>query len=269
MRPGIYSDISFADYLLIDAISNSYLSKLDTCPANAQVPQEDTASMSLGRAVHTMVLEGDNNFFILPEINKRTKEGKAQYAELLEANKDKHVLTVEEYQTVLDMAGSVYSNPWAAKLLAEGVSEQTLIWHDAKTGRLCKGRPDRIPSGGKSIIVDLKTTQNADKYAFMRSVLTYGYHRQAAFYTDGYAAIEAANNVYHFDTVVLIAVESKAPYRCEVYALDDAVVEYGRKQYRRLMDEDIKCQETGIYPSYKHNEIKTLFLPAYINDDDN
>ena len=56
MKPGIYPNIPFREYLKIEAVSNSYLGRLDECPAKGLIPRKDTDSLGLGRAVHTVVL---------------------------------------------------------------------------------------------------------------------------------------------------------------------------------------------------------------------
>src|SRR5574337_598414 len=104
-EPGIYPNVPFSEYKAIKAVSNSYLSRIDRCPALALIEQEDTPSMLLGRAVHKSVLEGEGAFFAeyikAPKIDKRTKEGKAEWA----AFQEKHsafgavtLLDAEDYK---------------------------------------------------------------------------------------------------------------------------------------------------------------------------
>lgn len=264
MKPGLYPDIPFKDYLAIPAVSNSYLSKMDKCPAAAKVEQEETPSLILGRAVHKVVLEGSKAFLkefaVAPDLDKRTKAGKEEFAAFQSANEGKQILTKDEGDKVLVIGNAVFKHPFAKKLLAENVTEQTIIWEDRDTGLLCKGRPDCLPDEDKMVIVDLKTARGAGEKEFTRSVVSYGYAKGAAFYHDGYGA---ATGIYLSD-FVLIAVEPEEPYRVEVYVLDDEFVGWGRQEYKRLLALEKRCRDEGKYPHYQNEGITTLFKPTYL-----
>lgn len=271
LKNGIHPDIPFGDYLKIPAVSNSYLGRLDKCPAAAKIEREDTPSLVFGRAVHALALEGieafQTRFQCGPDCGKKTKEERAAWAEAetLGAQTGRTILDAESYEKVYYISDAIMSHPWAAKLLTEGVSEQTVLWTDARTGLPCKARPDRVPSEDRQVIVDLKTTADASPQAFTRSAVKYGYARQAAFYLDGLAAnSNSATTLGGFD-FIFIAVEKTAPFRVEVYALDDLFVDYGRAEYRSLLDVEKKCRETGQYPNWQgEGGITTLFLPTYL-----
>lgn len=263
--PGIYPDIPHDVYhSMHDYVSNSYLSRLNKCPAAAKVPQEETPALLLGRAVHCYVLEGEDEFFknfcVAPEVKKRTNGGKAAWAEFCAANPGKDVITSAEMQTLVAMRESVYQHPFARMILAEGISEQTVLWTDANTGIKCKCRPDRIPSNGAGVLVDLKTTGDAGERGFLHSVVNYGYARQAAFYLDGYNAATGADA----DAFIFIAVEKVAPYRVEIYELDPEFIEWGRMDYQRLLQIELQCREQKQYPNRQSNELITLYKPKYL-----
>ena len=265
LATGIYDNISHTDYHgMAGYVSNSYLSKLNRCPAAAKVQQEDTAAFLFGRAVHCYTLEGAEeflkNFCIAPDCDKRTKEGKAQFAEFQAANVGKDVITAKDFIIVAEIAMAVQQHPFAKAILAEGKSEQTVIWNDVDTGIMCKCRPDRIPTNGAGVLVDLKTTQDAGEYGFGRSVASYGYARQAAMYLDGVNAATGSN----FDAFVFVAVEKEAPYRVETYLLDEEFIEYGRYDYKRLLEIEQECRLRGEYPNRQSNELITLYKPGYL-----
>lgn len=265
LSTGIYSDIPHDVYhSMRDYVSNSYLSRLDKCPAAAKVPQEDTPAMLLGRAVHCYVLEGaeefDKHFCVAPAVNKRTNGGKAAWAEFCAANPGKDVITADEYQMLIAMREAVYQHPFARMVLAEGLSEQTVIWADSTTGIKCQCRPDRIPSNGVGVLVDLKTTGDAGERGFTHSVVNYGYARQSAFYLDGYNAATGADA----DAFIFIAVEKIPPYRVETYLLDPEFIRFGRYDYQRLLNIELQCREQGAYPNRQTDELITLYCPKYL-----
>lgn len=265
LATGIYPNISNADYHAMGGyVSNSYLSKLNKCPAAAKVLQEDTATFAFGRAVHCFILEGEATFLkefcVAPALDKRTKEGKAQLAEFQTANAGKTVITADELIKITEMREAVYQHPFANMILSEGISEQTVIWTDEQTGLPCKCRPDRIPTNGAGVLVDLKTTTDAGEYGFGRSVASYGYARQAAMYLDGFNA--ATGN--SADAFIFVAVEKESPYRVETYLLDGDFIEFGRYDYQRLMKIEADCRTKGSYPNRQSNELITLFKPGYL-----
>lgn len=263
MKQGLYEDIPFNDYKAIDAVNNSRLSRLNKCPANALVEQEETPSLALGRAVHTLVLEGDDKFLeefaIAPECNKRTNEGKAILAAFQGKNLNKSILDRDDFTVAKDIREAVLTHPFAKKILSEGKPELTIIWDDEETGLKCKGRIDWMP-GNNGVLVDLKTTRDASPEKFTRSCIDYGYAKQAGMYIDG--IMKATGEV--FDSFIFIAVETEPPYRTEVYVMDMRFIEWGYMQYRRLLNLEAKCRKEGFYPHYQESSAYDLVMPGYI-----
>ena len=69
-----------------------------------------------------------------------------------------------------------------------GRTEVSFFWDDPETGVACKGRIDRMRrQHNRAWILDLKSTDDASKPAFTRSVVNYAYHRQADWYETGFA----------------------------------------------------------------------------------
>jgi len=260
---GIHSDISHKEYHSLPYVSNSYLGRLDKCPAAAKVPQEDTPSLLFGRAFHAFCLEGmesfTRDFAVAPAVDRRTKEGKAIWSKFQEDNEGKDVLSDTDYQKIVDMGGAILRHPFAKELLFKGVSEQTVIWQDPETGIMCKCRPDRIPDGVHGVLIDLKSTRDASEHAFLRSITSYGYARQNAFYSDGINAISGQV----IDAFAFIAVEVDPPHRVEVYTLSPEFVEYGRTEYMRLLRIEKECRKSG-YPNYQNAGAVELYLPKYL-----
>lgn len=267
LQPGIYPDIPAETYhAMTDYVSKSYLKRLDKCPAAAKTPQEDTPAMAFGRATHVYLLEGDEAFLrecaVLPVgIDRRTKAGKEAWANFESANRSKTIISSEDFRKLELMKQALGKHPFASKLLAEGLSEQTVIWTDDVTGLPCKCRPDRIPSGNKGVLVDLKTCSCAGEYEFGRDVVKYGYDLQAAYYLGG---IQAATGT-KFDAFCFIAIEKEAPYRTETYILDAEFIARGWSEYRRLMNIEAECRAKGVWPNYKGvGNLATLYKPNYL-----
>jgi len=264
MQIGSYSDIKFSDYKKIPAVSNSYLGRLDHCPASAKIEIEETPAMALGKAAHAYILDCttfDRDFAVAPACDRRTKAGKEAYASFQVDNLNKIIITEEEFQQVKCIGAAVFEHPTAKVLLKDGASEQTIIWNDHETGLTCKSRIDRVPHDIDRVLVDLKTTRDASERAFIRSCVSYGYIRQAAMYQEGYYFAADAE----IDKFVFIAVEPEPPYRVEVYDVDSDFLGWGYEEFHRLLRIEKECRIKGVYPHYQNAGAQVLVKPGYLN----
>ena len=267
--PGIFPNVSHDEYhKMTDIVSNSYLGRLDKCPAAAKVPMEDTPALLFGRVLHSYILDGLKGFtasFIMvdPMPTKPTKRSAEKtitaYAEWQKTLNGMTAISIEDYNTLGEMYGAIATHPIASKLLMEGRSEMSVFWTDEKTGLPCKCRPDRIPDGDHGVILDLKSVRSADIHAFTRAVMEYGYAREAGMYIEGFNAVSNAK----IDAFVFICVEKEAPFRTEVYTLEDLFIEYGKQEFRRLIEIEAECRKRGYWPNYKNDGIRQLYLPNW------
>lgn len=79
------------EYRTREGVSSTDLKHLMRSPAHFKYwkehPQEDTPALLFGRASHKYMLEKDdffNEFAVVPNIDRRTKAGKEEYAKFLE-----------------------------------------------------------------------------------------------------------------------------------------------------------------------------------------
>lgn len=262
---GIIPDLPNKEYhAMTDVVSNSYLSRLSTVPAAARIPDVDSEEKLVGRAFHCLMLDTketfDSLFAIIPDINLRITDGKKELEVFRFFNKGKDLLTINQYNYILEMMNAVVKHPTACVLLTQGISEQSIFWTDEGTGLPCKCRPDRIPDGDNGVILCLKSTRNAGKQSFTNAVVNFGYHTEAAFYLDGYNIASGKKA----DSFIFIAVEKKPPFRTEVYVLDDDFVGVGRMQYRRLLHIEKACREGGYWPHFLTSDIQELSCPNWV-----
>jgi len=59
-------------------------------------------------------------------------------------------------------------------------------------------------------------------------------------------------------------VEKKEPYRVEVYTLDVEFVDYGFKEFKRLLYLEKQCRDNNFWPHYVNAGAETLTRPAYL-----
>jgi hypothetical protein len=260
--PGVYTGISSKEYHALPYVSNSYLSRLAQCPAKAKLPFEETPTLLFGRAFHSLTLEGEDAFFrefaVMEKVDKRTKEGKAYAAQFEIDNIGKDVISEDDRIVIYDMAQAVMSHPTAGEIIKRGIPEQSIFWQDEATGIMCKCRPDNDPDC--LVLADLKSTADASEHAFKRSMVTYGYARQAAMYNEGifYATDKK------IEQFVFIACEKEPPYRVEVYVPDMEFIGWGYDEYRKLLDVELACRKAGKWPHYQNPGAQDIFCPMYL-----
>ena len=153
------------------------------------------------------------------------------------------------------MAASVADYAPAAPYLAAGDAEVSMQWADAFTGRACRGRLDWL--NPRHIITDLKTTKDASPRGFASSMVKFGLHLQAAFYSDGYHACTGIYPEFKF-----LVVETSAPYEVALYSVPQAVIDQGREEYQRLLALLAECEATDTWPGAVNAETP-IFLPRW------
>ena len=251
-----------ADYFALPAISNSLLSRFAKCPADVFTENKPTAAMNLGTCVHSLVLDGvdefHSRFYVAEKADGRTKEGKA-LKELAEREANgRIIINTDDMRTISGMADSIFNHPSAIELLHSGRSEVAITWEDQDTGLPMKSKADYLRP---NILIDLKTTQSADQYVFQRTIWNMGYAMQLGLYQDGLIA-----NLHPANEVLIIAVENSAPYCCNVFRLSQDMLEYGKARYKRLLREYKLCKESNVFPSYQYAGIVDVELPAYARE---
>ena len=258
------------DYHARPEISKSDLDLLAKSPYHYKYKDEferkDSAALVLGSAAHKLILEPKdffNEFSIEPDVDKRTKEGKAIYNEFAANLGGKTALSGETYDTVKQIANAVNSMRETAVFLREWLEEQS--YFSELDGVSVKCRPDFF-NENLVLCIDLKTTSDASADGFARSVASFNYHVQAAFYSDILKSLGKTVNNFLF-----IAVETKKPFMVGFYTLDDAAIEQGRKTYQALLERYKLCLARGEWWGYAKFEpqserieaIQTLSLPTW------
>lgn len=255
----ISSEISFDDYKKIDAVNASFIKRFAKCPAAAHLSIEPTRNMVIGSAVHALALEGEEAFLrqftVAPSVDKRTKDGKAQWAEFQEANQGKDLLTSDEMMIVSGCVKSLKSHPLASRMLkeTEGRPEVTLTWEDETTGLPMKARLDRLPLPDKRTIIDLKTTADATLKGFTRQMVNLAYDLQAAVYTNGTQACRI-----DCDSFVFIAVQNSEPFTVSVTAIGPEWLSWAQNEVDRQLGLIKQCRERNYWPAFE--------IPGHIYD---
>lgn len=262
---GVFTNTN-EDYHAGPGVSKSQLDTLQKSPAHYytayldpdQQPRKSTAAFDLGAVVHTLILEPNNqDYVVAPIIDRRTKAGKAAWAEFLAANEEKTHITQEQFDAARYMRDSVMSHPLASELLTDGIPEKSFYWHDPATGLLCRVRPDYLRS---DVIVDLKTTEDGSANGFAKSVANYRYFVQDSMYCEGVR--ETTQGQIAPEQMIFLSVEKKPPYLVNHIVLDADARAFGRKAVHDSLTTLKACQENNHWPGYGE-DIKEIALPSW------
>lgn len=267
------------EYREIDGIRRSDLWKIHESPQKfhwAQMnPEPPTQALTFGAMVHKLLLEPDGfdaEFAVLPECDRRTKDGKAIYEAFMQSleGKDVDIVSADDYELALDMVQAAKEAPFVERLL-DGVHEQAFVWVDDLTGETCKSRLDCLSEiNGKPMIVEYKTTTDASTDEFMRNAIRMGYDFQAAMQIE---AVKHGSNICRNEdgslqdpVFVFIAQEKKAPFAVNVMSADKAFIEHGQQVYRELLGIYHDCKVNDNWYGYqgKFEAINNLALPAWL-----
>lgn len=263
-------DISNDDYHARPELSHSQLS-LMRIPALFKYhvidgnKREQTKSMDLGTLVHTLVIEPEKfatNYAVTPTCDKRTKVGKETWELFITGNPGKTAISEDDYRLAADMATAILKHD-DAQFILDGalLREKTVIWEDKETGLALRCRPDILIPAAEAK-VDIKTTKDVSPWSFAKSMATYNYITQAAFYREG-CWLGAQIEINHD---VIIAVDSTPPHLVAAYELDANDIQWGRDQVRRWVDAYLDCKAKDHWPGYEG--IQKIFLPRYATQGD-
>jgi exodeoxyribonuclease VIII len=275
MNTGVHFDIPFDDYRAINAANKSGLDLVARSPRHYQAAlragEKTTPARLLGTAIHTAVLEPNeltNRYVVLPDDAPRRptpaqRNAKKPSPETIEACEfwdkftkealEKQIISADDYQTCVNIAHTLRQKPQHREFFSSGTPEVTLIWE--REGVLCKARADWVTEGA---IVDVKSTLSAEKHDFLRDIYNYGYHRQAAWYLDGYRALTGEDVLF-----VIAAVEKEEPFESNFFFMPEEAVHVGRLENDKAFERYKQASETGDWCGYPPDLIRAE-APAWV-----
>lgn len=274
MKDGIYFDLSFDDYLAVDAISSTAMKRFRDSPYKYKHHiQKEKRHLTLGNAYHAAFLEPDvfeSTYVRSPFDDARGNKWKNLKAEC--ESSGKILLTKKEYDTCVDMTKRVFDESSqvydVANRLLRGEScrnEVSMFWTDEETGLKCKGRADVI-NYEFSAIIDLKGVSDRSGKGkvchvdnFICTAINNDYHAQIAYYLDG------ANNCLkeeRLENAIFLAIEKEYPYDFSLPMLHEDVIEAGRKKYKKTLREIAECEKTNSWPG-PCDGLELAFLPEW------
>ncbi len=232
----------------------------------AFAPFPRSAAMLLGSLVHCMVLEPElleERYAVAPQLDRRTKAGKDAWSDFEQEHTGKDVVTQEQWDAASNCTEAVLRHPSSEKLL-EFRKEHSIVWYDEESRLPCKARLD-LWSQKSSLVVDLKTTQDASPSAFSRQCANLHYAVQAAHYMD---AVQVAQNGDRPQAFAFLVVETVEPFSTGLYYIEDgsptweagaAILKRAKTSLRDWLDTAPRARHSH----YGDGKPQILELPAW------
>ena len=235
-----------------DSVSNGMLKAMNDSPAHCHAlyldpkrpKRESTDAQTLGTLAHTFILEPETvatRYAVKPRgMNFATKEGKAWRDE-----QTCEIVSQDYFDAAGAMVAAVKRVRVLEELLASGEAETSVFSVDPATGLRRRTRPDWLHWTGaeRCVALDIKTIHELTPDAVQRAIGAYGYHRQAAHYTEA-----LKENGIAVDAFVFSFVSSTYPYLACAYVLDDETEAQGRDEVAELMDRFATCKRENFWP---------------------
>ena len=256
---GIFYDVEPAAYFSWNAISNSKLhaAKRSMLHYHTQRPVEETSAMRLGSLSHTGKFEPQSlgeRYVVMPRYEDQVRrpdgglydspKGSKAYKELVstfsEKNRDRTVVTAEQYDAMLGMVDALGRHEVATDLLTGGLCEVSIVWRDPQTGLMLKGRTDHWQRD-RRLVSDFKTGWDID--GVEQQIENRGYFRQLGMYCDGFELLTGERH-----TGAIVVAETTRPYAVKAAPLCDEYLDAGRAEYRRLLGQIAECVQTNNWP---------------------
>lgn len=230
-------------------------------------PQPPSSDLVFGQYLHKLILQPEtlnDEFAVIPNIARNTSAGKAAYAEFVEKEFGKVLVTDKEATKAIEMRDALMANPLVSPLLL-GEYEKAFFWTDEDTGEQCKCRLDVLTEdeNGYPLIVDYKTTSSAKPDVFNYAIFKYGYHLQAAMYSEG---VMKALSLPERPGFAFIAQEKKPPYAANIVVVTPEVMTAGVDMFRFGIGKYHDCKETGCWYGYNgpFGDMNETYLPGYM-----
>jgi hypothetical protein len=240
---------------------------------NAITERKSTPAMEFGTMVHKYLLE-QNKFFdayfvfddndICNEIGgakpRSTNKYKDWYATL---PTDKIAFSKDDYAKIGQIANIEYNETYK-KIFTNAICEKkyyALVETDTNK-RIWLTFTTDIVNVEKQIIADIKTTQSAEKRAFIRDIFKYKYQIQAYLYTTLTAYL------YNFETpnFVIVALETDSPFNSNLFYLNQDTMDFAKYQTDMLLNLYADCLEKNVWQGYEIFNEKNIIevdMPIY------
>lgn len=219
--------------------------------------RKQTEAMLFGAICHKLILEPqlfDKEYIIEPEFNKRTNQGKEDYAAFITKITEQNLTAVPPatYEKAVQLVESVMKSN-AAKYVYEATIKEGRFDMTHETGLPVCGYIDGV---GAYFNLEIKIVSSADTDDIMRDFYKMKYHIQAGIY-----------NWVNGKPIFYLVVENSYPYLTKVFRASDDYISEGKRLFNKAMSDFKFCLDmdnfTAGYEFYEGKEPLELTLPGW------
>ena len=236
------------EYDLTPALNYSGAKELLKSPAHyfqyITEERKDTPALAVGRALHAKALqplEAVNIYAVAPDVDRRTKDGKAAWEAFTQANAGKAIITQEQSEMIDRMDLSIEAIKSANQI---NFTATELMGQVDYGDTPLKFAIDAV--GADGYLYDIKTTEDASPRGFKSSAFTYRYNLQAHFYLTCYNLL-FRERLHGFRFIV---VEKSPPYAVAIYELGATMMSYACEDFEKACKLYATCKATQTFPGY-------------------
>ena len=220
--------------------------------------REVTKAMDLGTLIHSAILEPDTTITdiaaVSPFSDFRTKAAQEWKADQREMGK--MIVTEEDIRTASGCE-QVFSEDYAQRF-GVGYKSEVAVFAEIGATQI-KGMIDLVPDN-LDLLVDLKTTaQIGSLFDIQRTIISRGYHWQAALYLDLWNAASGEKRT----RFVICFIEVSEPYETAWVEISPELIEAGRAGYMNALAKWQSCVAVDVWPR-QHEGITLIEKPAYL-----
>lgn len=256
--PSTWFKICDEDYWTLPALNHSSIKYIDESPAKymwqLKHPRPPSPAQRIGQIIHKALLEPfdfDNVYSIQPKFDKRTKKGRELSENWTKDHIGKLPISEDEFSFAEHLINKVEKDSFYKQFFIGDIKEQVFLAYNDKYKLWTKCKVDNFLVSS-NVIVDVKTTDNAQPHHFNVDITKYSYLTQAAWYFDIIASVQGKKP----DAFVIIAVEKSRDNDMQAYYFDEYDISLGRKIYEGWLDVYVECRKSGNWHGYKRDFIK-------------
>ena len=214
-----------------------------------------TTAMSFGSLIHCLILEPskfNDNFIVAPSIDRRTKEGKAEYEKFLLESNGKEVITDVQYNDGINIAEKALSQ----KHILDAVTSCNKFEHEWRKD--INGLPFRGFFDGEAddYILEIKTSNDASPKTIINDFYNRFYHIQAGLY-----------NIVSDKPIKYLIIETTAPYSIILADASQEFIDHGHRKIYELSKSFKTCMDNNLwnmsYDYYMDGNF-TIELPSWV-----
>ena len=213
--------------------------------AYINAPHEETKALKFGTFVHSAVLEPhtlDDLYATAPDVDRRTKDGKEQWAAFATANAGKTILDAEE-----SAIGHLVASSARHALKVHGVKfdETEVMYHVDYNGIPLKAAIDGVAG---DYLWDIKTTEDASAAGMLKAIRNpqYKYNLQAYWYRVVYELATGKRPLgFRF-----LFIEKSPPFAWSVCEIGPELMSWAVADFEKAVNLYRECSASGVWPAY-------------------